>query len=192
MLPVTDDELRTMRHGCSYPDEDGGHGAGDRLPGVLRATPPRRARHARSASTAPSESRPAPGVLEAIADADRLVIAPSNPIVSIDPVLAVPGVREAVDPAADDTVAVSPIVAGAALKGPADRMLPNSATNPRWWAWPGSTPASRRTLVIDEADAELAPAGGGAGIGGVVAPTVMSDDSRGRRRWPASRSPGRP
>src|SRR5262249_35763108 len=69
------------------------------------------------------EAQPAPGVLEAIADAECVVIAPSNPLISIDPVLAVSGVRDAVTAARDKTVAVSPIVAGAALKGPADRLL---------------------------------------------------------------------
>jgi LPPG:FO 2-phospho-L-lactate transferase len=62
-------------------------------------------------------------VLDAIAEADVVVIAPSNPIVSIGPLLAVPGVRDAVAARRDAAVAVSPIVAGAALKGPADRML---------------------------------------------------------------------
>src|SRR5690606_25586372 len=66
---------------------------------------------------------PGPDVLAAIAEAERVVVAPSNPIVSIGPVLAVPGVREAVQARRDDVVAVSPIIAGAALKGPADRLL---------------------------------------------------------------------
>ena len=68
-------------------------------------------------------ARPAPGVLEALATASTIVICPSNPILSIAPILAVPGIREAVTARRRDTVAVSPIVAGAALKGPADRLL---------------------------------------------------------------------
>src|SRR5690606_28524893 len=64
---------------------------------------------------------PAPGVLAAIGRASAVVIAPSNPLVSIAPVLDVPGVRAAVAARRDNTVAVSPIVGGAALKGPADR-----------------------------------------------------------------------
>ena len=62
-------------------------------------------------------------MLEAIAEAERIVVCPSNPIVSIGPVLAVPGILQSVTARRDDVVAVSPIVAGAALKGPADRML---------------------------------------------------------------------
>jgi LPPG:FO 2-phospho-L-lactate transferase len=69
------------------------------------------------------ESLPGPGVLDALADADVVVIAPSNPIVSIGPLLAVPGIAEALRSRRADTVAVSPIVAGAALKGPADRLM---------------------------------------------------------------------
>src|SRR5690606_39176757 len=69
------------------------------------------------------EARPAPGVLEAIGSAATVVVAPSNPIVSIGPILAVPGVRAAVEARREDVVAVSPLVGGRALKGPADRML---------------------------------------------------------------------
>lgn len=66
---------------------------------------------------------PGPDVLSAIANADRVVIAPSNPLVSIDPVLSVPGIRSAIEARRADVVAISPIIAGAALKGPADRLL---------------------------------------------------------------------
>lgn len=69
-------------------------------------------------------SSPAPGVLETLAEADRIVVCPSNPVLSIGPILAVPGVREALVRRRSDVVAVSPIVAGAALKGPAARLLP--------------------------------------------------------------------
>ena len=66
---------------------------------------------------------PAPGVLEALREADRIVIAPSNPLISIEPLLSVPGVREELRRRRRDVIAVSPIIAGAALKGPADRLL---------------------------------------------------------------------
>src|SRR3954447_9217517 len=68
-------------------------------------------------------SSPAPGVLDALRTAERVVIAPSNPIVSIGPVLAVPGVREAVEARRENVAAVSPIIAGAALRGPAAGLL---------------------------------------------------------------------
>ncbi|CAN5761023.1 2-phospho-L-lactate transferase [soil metagenome] len=69
------------------------------------------------------DAAPTEAVLEAISGADAIVICPSNPIVSIGPILALPGVREAMARSSAPKVAVSPIVGGRALKGPADRML---------------------------------------------------------------------
>lgn len=123
-------------------------------------------------------ARPGPGVLEAIAAADTVVLCPSNPVVSIDPLLAVPGVRTALADRRDAIVGVSPIVAGAALKGPADRLLVEMGFESsvvgvaRWYApWVA-------TLVIDVADADLAPAVEAEGVRCIVAPTIMSDVSR--------------
>ena len=73
--------------------------------------------------SAAAAARPAPGVLEAIRDADRLLFCPSNPVVSIGPILAVPGVREALLASRARSVAISPIVGGAPVKGPADALL---------------------------------------------------------------------
>jgi len=116
---------------------------------------------------------PATGVLEALEGAERVVIAPSNPVVSIAPILAVPGVDEAVAARRQDTVAISPIVAGAALKGPADRLMAEMGYEPsvvgvaRLWApWAA-------TLVIDEADVAWRPAVEQEGVRCIVAPTVM-------------------
>jgi LPPG:FO 2-phospho-L-lactate transferase len=69
-------------------------------------------------------STPAPGVLEAIREADRIIICPSNPVISIGPILAVPGIREALSTRREVVFGISPIVQGAALKGPADKLLP--------------------------------------------------------------------
>ena len=120
-------------------------------------------------------ARPGPGVLEAIAAADTVVVCPSNPVVSIDPVVAVPGVAGALAARREQVVAVSPIVAGTALKGPADRLLVEMGFESsvvgvaRWYApWVS-------TLVIDEADAALAPSVEAEGVRCVVAPTIMSD-----------------
>jgi LPPG:FO 2-phospho-L-lactate transferase len=68
-------------------------------------------------------ARPAPGVLEAIRDANRIVICPSNPLISIGPILAVPGTRDALRARKKEVVAVCPIVGGKSLKGPSDKML---------------------------------------------------------------------
>ena len=70
-----------------------------------------------------NESRPAPGVVEAIKKAEAILIAPSNPIVSIGSILAVPGIHDALHEASGMVVAVSPIVGGAPIKGPADKLM---------------------------------------------------------------------
>ncbi|MGH9178752.1 MAG: 2-phospho-L-lactate transferase [Acidimicrobiales bacterium] len=119
------------------------------------------------------EAGPAPGVLAAIAGAERVVICPSNPIVSIGPVLAVPGVGEAVEARRDDVVAVSPIVAGAALRGPADRLMADLGHEPSVVGVARFYAPFAACLVVDEADAELAGAVEAEGVRCVVAPTVM-------------------
>jgi LPPG:FO 2-phospho-L-lactate transferase len=73
--------------------------------------------------SAAAAARPAPGVLEALADADAILFCPSNPVVSIGPILALRGLREALRAARAPIVAISPIVGGAPVKGPADRLL---------------------------------------------------------------------
>jgi LPPG:FO 2-phospho-L-lactate transferase len=125
-----------------------------------------------------SEARPAPGVLDALASARRIVVCPSNPIVSIGPILAVPGVLDLVTDRREDVVAVSPIVAGAALKGPADRLMAELGTDPSvvgiaqlYASWAG-------TLVVDEADGDRAAEVEALGLRCLVAPTVMSTPER--------------
>jgi LPPG:FO 2-phospho-L-lactate transferase len=123
-------------------------------------------------------ARPAPGVLEALEDADTIVVCPSNPVVSIGPLLAVPGVRKALAARRARVIAVSPIVAGAALKGPADRLMVELGTEAsvvgvaRLYApWVG-------TLVVDVTDASLAADVEAEGVRCVVTPTVMSTPER--------------
>ena len=121
-------------------------------------------------------ARPAPGVLEAIRDADAVVVAPSNPYTSIHPILEVDGVREAVGARRARSIAVSPLVGGRAVKGPLDRMLSRMAG--------GTSPAHVTQcyegliggLVIDRADA---PAD--AGVPVVVTDTLMTDRDTARR-----------
>ena len=120
------------------------------------------------------EARPGPGVLEALDTAEVIVVCPSNPVVSIGPLLAVPGMEQHLVSLRERIVGVSPIVAGAALKGPADRLLREMGFESsvvgvaRWYApWMG-------TLVIDEADAALAGAVESEGVRCLVAPTIMS------------------
>ena len=118
-------------------------------------------------------ARPSPGLLVALAAARLIVIAPSNPIVSIGPVLEVPGVRQAVADRRDAVVAVSPIVGGAALKGPADRLMRELGHECSVVGVARLYRDVAATLVIDEADAHLADDVEAEGVACVVAPTIM-------------------
>ncbi|MGH9222564.1 MAG: 2-phospho-L-lactate transferase [Acidimicrobiales bacterium] len=118
-------------------------------------------------------AKPAPGVLDAIAAAGTVVICPSNPLVSIAPILAVPGIREVVAARRDATVAVSPIVAGAALKGPAARLLAELGHQVSVVGVARLYADVAATLVVDEADAGLTAGVEAAGMRCVVAPAVM-------------------
>ena len=119
------------------------------------------------------EAHPAPGATEAIAGASKVVIAPSNPIVSIAPVLGVPGLGDAVKARRDDTVAVSPIIAGATVKGPADRLLTELGHEASVVGVARLYAPYAAALVIDEADAASVSAVEAAGMRCVVAPTLM-------------------
>ncbi len=118
-------------------------------------------------------ARPGPGVLDALRGADRVVIAPSNPIVSIGPVLAVPGVAEALAERPGDVVAVSPIVDGAALRGPADRLMSGLGHEASVVGVAHLYAGVASVLVIDSADAGRAGEVRATGMGCVVGPTVM-------------------
>jgi LPPG:FO 2-phospho-L-lactate transferase len=119
----------------------------------------------------------APGVLDAIAGADLIAIAPSNPFVSIGPILAVAEIRAAIEQGRAPCVAVSPLIGGRTVRGPADRMLARLAggTGPRYVAdcYKGLLDA----LVIDGADEDEDDAG----VPTAVTRTLM-DDLEGRRR----------
>jgi LPPG:FO 2-phospho-L-lactate transferase len=121
------------------------------------------------------EARPAPGVLEAVAAADTVVVAPSNPIVSIGPVLAVPGVREAVTARRSSVVAVSPLVGGRALKGPADRLMRELGHEDSVVGVARLYAPFAGTLVIDAEDAGLAGAVEAEGLRCIVTDTIMRD-----------------
>ena len=109
-----------------------------------------------------------------IRTANTIVIAPSNPIVSIGPIRAVQGVEESLRARRDDIVAVSPIVAGAALKGPADRMLTELGHEPTVVGVARMYAPIAATLVIDEQDAHLADTVEREGMRCVVTDTIMS------------------
>jgi LPPG:FO 2-phospho-L-lactate transferase len=116
---------------------------------------------------------PAPGVLEALRSAEAVLVAPSNPIVSIAPILAVPGIAAALAERRERVVAISPIVGGRALKGPADRLLAELGHESSAAGVAGVLFPVAGTLVVDEVDAALAGAVESHGMACVVAPTVM-------------------
>ncbi|MGI9120723.1 MAG: 2-phospho-L-lactate transferase, partial [Acidimicrobiales bacterium] len=118
-------------------------------------------------------ARPGPGVIDALAGAERVVVAPSNPVVSIGPILAVPGMSQALEARRADVVAVSPIVAGAALRGPADRLLTELGHESSVVGVARLYAPIAATLVIDVADVARAGEVEAAGMRCVVAPTVM-------------------
>jgi LPPG:FO 2-phospho-L-lactate transferase len=176
LLPVTDDRVRTM---LTLADATDLGPAGTEVAFqdyFVRLRHDVAVRAVRFAGA--DEARPTPEVLDSLRLADQIVVCPSNPIVSIGPLLAVPGILDALSSRREDIAAVSPIVAGAALKGPADRLMAELGTAPsvvgvaRLYApWVG-------TLVIDEADRDSAAAVEAEGMRCVVEATVMDSPER--------------
>lgn len=123
-------------------------------------------------------ARPAAGVLDAIADADLLLLAPSNPFVSIAPLLAVPGVRAAIEGAPAPRVAVSPIIGGAAVKGPAAAMLRSLGHEVSALGVARLLVGLADVFVLDAVDAELASGVRELGMAPFVTDTMMTDASR--------------
>lgn len=165
LLPATDDRLRTMVT-LDQGEVDfqtyyvrGGHSApvrGLRFDGAAAA-------------------RPAPGVVEALTVADAILIAPSNPLISIAPILAVAPIRAALLRRRVPAVAVSPIIAGAALRGPAADMMATLGHRASPLGVADLYAGLIDALVIDHADAGLAPALRELGIEPVVTAAVMRD-----------------
>ncbi len=125
-----------------------------------------------------ADARPAPGVIEAIAEADALLIAPSNPFVSIDPLLAVPGVREAIEGARGVRLAVSPIVGGDAVKGPAAAMLRSLGHEVSALGVARLYAGLLDVFVLDAADVALAGGVAALGVRAVVCDTMMTSAER--------------
>ncbi|NNH03686.1 2-phospho-L-lactate transferase [Microbacterium ulmi] len=127
-----------------------------------------------------SSAAPAPGVVEAIADADVVLVAPSNPVVSIGPILAVPGIGPALQATSARVVGVSPIIGGRVVRGMADVCLAaigvetSAAAVAAHYGSRGSRGLLDAWLVAEE-DAALAPAVSALGIDAVVAPLWMTD-----------------
>ena len=126
-------------------------------------------------------ARPAPGVLQAIQDADRIIICPSNPLISIGPILAVPGIRDALRARKRDVIAVCPIVGGKSLKGPSDKMLAQLGYDTSALGVAKLYSDFIGTFVIDSADASQADSIRALDMEVVVLPTVMKTLTQKRR-----------
>jgi LPPG:FO 2-phospho-L-lactate transferase len=138
-------------------------------------------------------ARPVPGALEAVAAAERIVIAPSSPVVSIGTILAVPGMRDAVAARREDVVAVSPIIGGRPVEGPAHRFLAGAG-----YPECSATQMARiyadvaGTFILDAADAGEAPAVAALGVRPVLADALMPDrPARARLAATALEAPAR-
>jgi LPPG:FO 2-phospho-L-lactate transferase len=176
IVPMSDDPVRTWIEGVS---EDGhavslpfqvywvGRGARDEVKAVR--------------FEGAEDARPAPGVVEAIRHADVLVVCPSNPVVSIAPILAVPGIRQAVEARRDRSTAVSPIVAGAPVAGMADRLMPAVGLEVSAVGVASAYRGLVRGFVIDRRDRELAPRVEGLGMRVALTDTLMVDDDAAER-----------
>jgi LPPG:FO 2-phospho-L-lactate transferase len=124
------------------------------------------------------DAQPTATAESAIADADVVVVAPSNPLVSIGPIRALAGIDALLGARRDSVVAVSPIVGGAALKGPADRMLAELGLEPSVVGIARLYAPVAAALVVDPVDAALASAVEAAGMQCVVTPSIMSTPER--------------
>ncbi|MFC3572723.1 2-phospho-L-lactate transferase [Streptomyces yaanensis] len=125
LIPMSDDRVET-HVAVTVPDSDSAEGSGERKVihfqeywVRLRASVPAEA----IVPVGAEQAKPAPGVLEAIAEADVILFPPSNPIVSVGTILAVPGIREAIADAGVPVVGLSPIVGDAPVRGMADKVL---------------------------------------------------------------------
>jgi LPPG:FO 2-phospho-L-lactate transferase len=177
VLPMTDDDVRTW---VAYVDEEGMNKfAPFQVYWVADGGPPD-VKFVRYQGA--EEAKPSAGVLPAIDAAGVVVICPSNPVASIGPILAVPGIAEAVLERRPAVVGVSPIVAGAPLGGMADRLMPAAGLEV---SAAGAAEAYRGLLrgwVVDERDRDLAGRiEGRLGVRVAVTDTVMSDDDAAER-----------
>jgi LPPG:FO 2-phospho-L-lactate transferase len=142
--------------------------------------------------SAAAAAAPAPGVLETLTEASAILICPSNPVVSIGPILAVPGIRRAVATSPAPVVAISPIVAGAPVKGPADRLLRGVGVEVSARGVAGLYRDLCDGYVLDERDAEQAPDVEDLGIRTAVIDTLMRDSDAAARVAGAALALARP
>jgi LPPG:FO 2-phospho-L-lactate transferase len=123
--------------------------------------------------TGAAAATPSPGLLEAIVSADAVLVCPSNPVTSIGPILAVPGIAQALEATAAPVLAVSPIIGGAAVSGPAGRLMAMRGLEVSALGVAAAYTPWLDILVLDQVDAALAPRLEAVGVRAVVADTLM-------------------
>jgi LPPG:FO 2-phospho-L-lactate transferase len=170
LLPMTDDRVAT-RITATAPDGEARELAMQEWFVREGAEPPVVAVRFAGAETA----EPAPGVLEALETADTIIVCPSNPVISIGPILAVPGIRDVLIARRDRVVGVSPILGGRPVKGPADRLMGPLGIEVSCVGVARAYADFCGTLVIDSGDAQRAREVEAAGVRAVVADTLMTD-----------------
>jgi LPPG:FO 2-phospho-L-lactate transferase len=168
LVPMTDDSVRTF---LTVATGDGGEHELAMQEWFVRerAEPPVTAVRFAGAEAA----RPAPGALEAIADAEAIVICPSNPVISIGPILAVPGIRDALVARRERVVAISPLIGGRPVRGPADRLMAGVGIDVSCAGVAATYADFCSALVIDAVDAGEASAVEARGVRAVVTDTLM-------------------
>jgi LPPG:FO 2-phospho-L-lactate transferase len=127
-----------------------------------------------------ADAKPAPDVLEAIQDADAVIVCPSNPVVSIGPIVGLPGVRDALR-RHERVIAVSPIVRGAPLRGPADKLLPAVGAEVSASGVAALYADFCNVFVVDSADTEQVAPVEELGIEAVALDTIMTDHDASER-----------
>ncbi|HYH49503.1 MAG TPA: 2-phospho-L-lactate transferase [Acidimicrobiia bacterium] len=171
LLPMTDDRVATV---IEVSGADGGEPVRMAMQEWFvreRAQPPVAAVRFEGAA----EAQPGPAVLDALSEADAIMLCPSNPVISIGPILALPGVREALRQRRANVIGVSPIIRGATVKGPADRLMAAAGIEVSCAGIASIYSDICATLLVDESDADRVADVEAHGVKAAVAPILMRD-----------------
>jgi LPPG:FO 2-phospho-L-lactate transferase len=176
LLPMSDDRVATVIEIAGVPNSGSGGGAPVRMAMQEwfvreRAQPPVAGVRFEGAA----EARPGPGVLDALREADAIMLCPSNPVISIGPILALPGVRDVLRARREQVVAVSPIIRGATVKGPADRLMAAAGIEVSCAGVASIYADLCGTLLVDDSDADRVADVERHGVRAAVAPILMRD-----------------
>ena len=171
ILPMTDDRVATV---IDVETPDGGEPVTMAMQEWFvreRAQPP----VAEVRFEGAAEAKPGPAVLDALGEADAILLCPSNPVISIGPILALPGVRDVLRARRSKVVGVSPIIRGATVKGPADRLMAAAGIEVSCAGVASIYADICATLLVDESDADRVPDVERHDVRAAVAPILMRD-----------------